>query len=514
VIWKATTITTLRLSALSAALNLCQDFLPAQGEAISLGVLDELGRLLSNSNRTEVQVALRLLQSLRPVLKDAANGVSEDLISQCIIVTASAPRLNDDPDDFITCLEALMEFLRDSSVQKTIGTGEHKSALLDLVENIEIRVRMLGSATDEENQDPAAIDDDESDESDESSEDGDTDELVNYAAELVGIAGEVALHWDFLNPSSILADEDVQDLINLLQSEWRQLGAEKRLFTSRAAALMLGNIARTDSICDILGTQETLLKACLDILRAKDINVELRHAVAGLLANLAIEYHNKDRLRETDGGVLTAVCALLETPNDDLRLDGLRLLRHVLRDSKLNCEDFVSATGSPCRKAIEQIAASEDVTPKIQTEAGRVIIALYRTTAQNTKEGIAKLVEERIQSTELISVTAISLILRLSKSPDPRLKSECWIGLALVSKTKAGATVVLNALKDSKEHYMEMLESALAQDVTPEYPPGAKDKENILLAVNYLLENGQFNEETELLALRQLWSKYSNIVGR
>jgi hypothetical protein len=509
VTWKATNISSLRLSALSAALNLCQDFVPAQEEAVKLGILDELGSLLSTSGRSEIQVALRLLQAVRPILKDTDKSLSADLISRCIIVATSAPRFDDDQDDFITCLEILMEFLRDPGIQKTIGTGEHKNALLDLLENLVIRITSVAGTTEEDKQDAAYLGHSEDDES----SDNDIDELADYAAELAGIAGEVACYWTFSPPSLLQTDEDVQDLVQVLQSEWKQPWVrDKRLFTSRAAALMLGNIARTDEICEALGTGETLLTATLDIVRAEGLDLELRHAVAGFLTNLGIEQHNKERLRATGGGVLSSVSALLESTNDDLRLDGLKLLRQVLRDSSENCEEFVSGVRSPCCRAFEEvIKTSDDENPRLQTEAGRVLVAISRTIALSGGD-TAKL-EDRIVKTELGSISAISLILRLSQNPDPRMKSECWIGLALASKTSLGATSVLKALQRFKDDYIETLKLALVQEVPAEYPSAAKDKENILVLVNYLVENAEFSDQAERSRLKELWSKHRNIVG-
>jgi hypothetical protein len=482
---------------------------PAQEEAVKLGVLDELGRLLSTSGRSEIQVALRLLQAVRPVLKNTGKTLSADLISRCIVVTSSAPSFDDDQDDFITCMEILMEFLRDPSIQKAIGIGEHKNALLSLLENLVIRLTSISGTTEEENKDTSSID---RSEDDQSSED-DIDELADYAAELAGIAGEVSCYWVFSPPSLLLTDEDVQDLVQVLQSEWKQPWIrDKRLFTSRAAALMLGNIAQTDEICEVIGTRETLLTAILDIVKAEAVGVELRHAVAGFLTNLAIEPHNKERLRATGGGVLSSVGALLESRNDYLRLDGLKLLRQVLRDSSQNCEEFVSSAGSACRKSFEEaVKSSEDSNPRLQTEAGRTLVAFYRTIALNGAD-IAKL-ESLMVKTELGSISAISLMLRLSQNPDPRLKSECWIGLALVSKTSSRATAVLKALQCPKDDYMETLKLALVQEVPAEYPLAAKDKENVLVLVNYLLENAEFSDQAEKSRLKELWSKHRNIVG-
>jgi hypothetical protein len=491
-VWKASGIPSLRLSALSATLNLCQDYEPGQIAAAQIGILSDVEKLLSTSGRQEIQVSLRFLSAVSSKLNDSGQPLSANLISRCIIVIASAPGIDYDQDDFIACMDAFLPIVRDQTVQEVIGKSDHKAAIFDLLENTIIRLSAKSNTT-HGKEPPREQNREELEESDEEGDDDDDDyaedfeEIMDFASELVAIGAEVALHWEFDSPEQLLKDDDIQDLIQVFHYEYHQPWIRERpLLKSRASALMLGNIAQKDWISNALGSQEKLVSTAIEILLDVTLDHELRHATAGLLRNLAAEKTNKTRLSEAN--IINSVAILLNDSNLELKLAGLRLLQQLLKDSPANCIAFLAGSSADISAFetfqamihLNQSAASDG---RLKTELGRVLVSLYRTIALNASSVDP---DTSYKAANLASTEAISCITALSQHRDPRVISECWIGLTVVSNTKNGAVVVLQTLKE-QQNFPKVLREALGQKTGSETPLAQKDKENVLVLVTYLL---------------------------
>lgn len=468
----ATINTQLRLSALSAVLNICQDYEPGQQAAIEVGIFEDLQQILSQHNRMEVQVGMRLLNVLIPKYTEANEELPISLINRAILTTAAAPSVDSDQEDYLTCIEVLLPILQDDKVKQQIGQSDHKLALFDLLENTLIR---LHSAITVEDADGPSDDEDDDDDSDGAD---DPEEIAGYATQIVAIAADVALHWKLDFVANLLDDDDVKDLIQILRvepkQEWNQ---DARLFRSRAAALILGNIAQNDEISEVLGTEENLIASAISIISTPSLDAEARHATAGLLGNLAIEKNNKQRLRAA--GAMYATNILLTEENVEVQLAGLKLLRQLLRDSPDNCEDFLNrVTDHSTLNTCKELLKSKNLDGRLQTEAGRVFVSLLRTTAMNSTTEVAF-------DAELAQLAAASIV-SLGTHPDPRVKSECWMALALLSKFDWGAPPILKAFQE-EEITPNILEETLSKTPDAENPTAKQDKDNVLVMLNHLI---------------------------
>lgn len=497
-IWKAVETPTLRLSALSAALNLCQGYEPAQEAVIKQNILPCLEELWPKYDRNMTQVVLRLINIIFPKVKEAETLPPTSLICRLIMATASAPGVGYDQDDFVTCMDALLPILRDCDVQEEIGKSNSKNIIFDLLENTVIRLNSVTTVPklDEDSDENPHV------QASEDEEDDSVEEIVSFATELVAINADIALHWSLDLSTHTLIDEDVQDLIQILKDEFHQDWIkDKRLFRSRAAALMLGNVVQSENIAEVLGKQDGLVGAAVKIIAGGGIDLEVRYGAAGMLRNLAVEKGNKEKFREC--GIFDGVRSLLTNTNVELVLAGLKLLRSLLHNSITNCTTFLSSSESENKQILPSLVAVLDTPadPKHQTEAARVVVAIFRTMALQSEE------EPSITAQlNILSSHSISSILKLTTNPDPRLKSEAYMTLALLSRSPSGAKSVYSALKTHSE-FLGMFKEALERKDDEKGSMAGKDRENVLAMSGFLLRFVEDMDGREREGLKRLFER-------
>ncbi|KAJ2616331.1 hypothetical protein H4S08_000825 [Coemansia sp. RSA 1365] len=97
-----------------------------------------------------------------------------------------------------------------------------------------------------------------------------------------------------------------------------------------AAALCLGNLARTDSHCSRLVAEHPALVRTLihDWFASRKPNVRTRHAVSGLLKNLCLASTNKQRM--ADFGLITVAADNIDTAVVPIMANAIGILRHLL----------------------------------------------------------------------------------------------------------------------------------------------------------------------------------------
>jgi hypothetical protein len=488
----------LRVPALSTLLNLCQDYGPGQAAVIQLPLISDLES--SASDMPEKQVLLRLISAIFAKLKENEQPLSSSVIGRMILITANTPRI-DDPDCvvFYSCMDALLPILKDPAVQETLGGSDDRNTILGLLENTVIRLNASKQNPPQHNsvsqlEDKGDIDGlSASDSADEQEDVNNFEELTELASELVAIAADIANHWIFTQKLEGSEDDDVQELIDILKSEYRQEWIrDKQHFTSRAAALMLGNFAQSDNVANALGTRHGWIDNIIEIISTPKLNVELRYATAGLVRNLAVTSENRKRLESTT--VMQGVEALLSDESVDLRLAGLKLVRLLLRDSPQHCNRFLVEDLETFQNLLQQSSSASD--GRTQTEIGRVLVTLNRTLALH-RSAVEMATISAVHDL-LSDEAAIACILSLHRNPDPRVKSECWLGLAMASSSKDIATQVLRVLKRDDSY------PTLLTDVLNEYhrdPAHQKDKENILILVNYLAKAAGNADDGEVLKM-------------
>ncbi|KAJ2077890.1 hypothetical protein H4R24_004856 [Coemansia sp. RSA 988] len=97
-----------------------------------------------------------------------------------------------------------------------------------------------------------------------------------------------------------------------------------------AAALCLGNLARTDNHCSRLAAEHPALVRALihDWFASRSPNVRTRHAASGLLKNLCLAAANKQRM--ADFGLVSVAADNIDTAVVPIMANAIGILRHLL----------------------------------------------------------------------------------------------------------------------------------------------------------------------------------------
>jgi hypothetical protein len=479
----------LRVAALSAVLNLCQDYEPGPLELVHLDskIALRFSLFLRNPKRQTIHIVFNLLAIVLPVL-DTEKTTRIDyvnLLAESIMVIMDAPGATSSQDDFINCMDSFIPVLRNEFVQDILS--KDMSQCSNLMENCILRLTGLKRLRVKNS--PA------SDEGEDDIED-EIVELGTYADELVGILASIAFSATFKSTTDLLSNDDVQDMIRWLSEEWNTEGAgftkrdSEHIRFARAGALVLGNIATQEWIVkDLLQTNKVVPAAVDAIMGTEDR--ELLNAASGLLHNLAIPSSSKEVMQKT--GTFKCVTKLLSSKKDDkpdveVCISGLKLLRVLLLDSRANVNYFFLSEDPAAQKALIKLLQDKGVTDaRIRTETGRALVAMHRSLAG------PRLPTESAQdydATPLYQIPeATAAIVSLITHPDPRNKSQGWMGLALVSKTRNGAKAVQNGFNTSGEELTTQVEELLAEKDSPDRPMLSKDKDNALVVVANMMRN-------------------------
>ncbi|KAJ1726330.1 Rap1 GTPase-GDP dissociation stimulator 1 [Coemansia biformis] len=204
---------------------------------------------------------------------------------------------------------------------------------------------------------------------------------------IVGISGEDdALEVMYAN------SDLMQRLLGILEAE--DGGTPQRDALAAAAALCLGNLARTDAHCvQLVGEHPSLVRRLIHGWFARrEAGVHVRHAVSGLLKNLCLPAANKQHL--ADMGLPVVAAANIDTAVVPIQANAIGILRHL-------------ATGAPAAATVAQM-----MQPLATTAAGGecAMQALLRIVKGTDIDGI------RCEGTRLVAGVAKKIYLRRGAS--------------------------------------------------------------------------------------------------
>ncbi|KAJ2762117.1 Rap1 GTPase-GDP dissociation stimulator 1, partial [Coemansia nantahalensis] len=163
-----------------------------------------------------------------------------------------------------------------------------------------------------------------------------------------------------------------------------------------AAALCLGNLARTDAHCEqLVGGHGALVARLVRVWFAArgGADVHVRHAVSGLLKNLCLPAANKQPL--ADMGLAAAAAANITTAVVPIQANAIGILRHL-------------ATGAPAAGTVAQL-----LRPLADDGAESALQALLRTVRTTDIDGI------RCEGTRLVAAVAKKIYLRRAAPAAP-----------------------------------------------------------------------------------------------
>lgn len=287
-----------------------------------------------------------------------------------------------------------------------------------------------------------------------------------------------------------------------------------------ASCLVLGNLARSDSVCLDMVRRFSLHGKLLELVQNQS-NVQVVYAALGFLRNLALPAENKSIIG-TQQSVETISSFWSLDFNPQVQYISVCLLRQLLNNCIGNVrwllESLSPDQDSPAHEKtylsllLLLFGRTDDISSKV--EIGRTIATICRCIASSS-QGLP------LESTNAIlhrlygmhADIAKPLAMMVSQSRFPIIRSEGWFALALMARSREGATAVSEALQQMEifgalvttitgqpangqapniqERQNRLSHSSSGSETRSEQEREmqAKDRENALVLVNELLKN-------------------------
>lgn len=299
-------------------------------------------------------------------------------------------------------------------------------------------------------------------------------ELVNARSTLVHLLSDISAQPEFAKKYEISMDPST------IAWKLKQAMISPVLNISQAACLMLGNLACTDDICIRMVKNIKIHEAASMVLKdAKD--VQLLHAVLGLLRNLALPKDNKDSLATV--GVIENLqrCWSMDI-NPQIQLAAASLIRQLAAGSitntrrlllvsrSLNDDNDATQTQLMC---LMKVYEKSDQLP-MRTEIARTIVALLRSIYSQVVDEATRtsILAEFYSSSNNLELPLIGMI---TQTQHHVVRSEGWFALGLLSKDRSGRGMILRHV--SEPGFMDLLRNTILESVPLNTQPELKGVE-------------------------------------
>lgn len=272
---------------------------------------------------------------------------------------------------------------------------------------------------------------------------------------------------------------------------WLQ-GSEEQL--QICSCVMLGNLARTDEVCQAMVRDLNIHRHLISILRS-DARGAVLHSVLGFLKNLAIAADNRSYLG--DAGIIPAVSRLWKFEMlPQVQFSAASTARQVITSSIKNVSRLLDPLStdpdSPAHmrtylSLLLSLFEKTDSTP-IKIDIGRTIASICRTLSPRARESSA-LFERLFSLHEDVARPIGSMI---TQTQWPVVRSEGWFALALMASSKPGSLAVVDCLQDTDMY--QLLEGTLVAEISDSTDETdrlriTKDRDNAIILVKELLKN-------------------------
>lgn len=290
------------------------------------------------------------------------------------------------------------------------------------------------------------------------------------------------------------------------------------------SCVMLGNLARSDEVCEKMVSDLGLHKELISILKS-DARGAVLHSSIGFLKNLAIAGNNRQHLG--DAGIIPAISRLwgYETV-PQVQFSAASIARQLLVSSLENVSRLLEAlpkgdvpADKPTYLALLLDLFEKTDSAPIKTEIGRSVASICRTLIPKARgtdgpETTAPL-DRLFRLHEHIARPIGAMI---TQTQWPVVRSEGWFALALMASCKQGTSAVVDCLQTMEVYpLLEETLSANDSDSASETQKiqRAKDRDNTIILVKELLNNnvsGPLSDDDSMLivsagcALRRLQS--------
>lgn len=266
------------------------------------------------------------------------------------------------------------------------------------------------------------------------------------------------------------------------------------------SCVMLGNLARSDEVCEVMVRDLGLHKELVSILKS-DARGAVLHSSLSFLKNLAIAGDNRSYLG--DAGIVPAISRLwgYETV-PQVQFAATSIARQLIISLVQNISRLLdapppepegdSSTNKPTYLShLLALFGKTDSAP-IKTEIGRIVASICRTLSPKAREqnDEAKTLLDRLFG--LHEGVARPVGAMVTQTQWPVVRSEGWFALALMASSKQGSLAVVDCLQ-SMEVYPLLEETLSAGDSDPANETDklkqAKDRDNTIILVQELLKS-------------------------
>jgi hypothetical protein len=223
------------------------------------------------------------------------------------------------------------------------------------------------------------------------------------------------------------------------------------------ACIMLGNLARSDEVCEEFVQKSRIHKPLMDILTTAT-DSQVLYAAVGFLKNLALPARNKVELGNADLiEILPRLWAMDTLPQ--IQYSAISLARqllignfaNVLRISAPLSADPDSPANEKSRLSVLISIFSRSDAEPVRMEIARALAAVCRVLAARTPApgtDVAALQTRRRELFERHRDIGTPLSFLVSQTKWPVVRSEGWFVLALLARTEEGVQCVADIMHD------------------------------------------------------------------
>ncbi|PKX93259.1 putative GTP binding protein [Aspergillus novofumigatus IBT 16806] len=444
--------------------NICIDYEPAQSQLAANKLVYILLRLIKDGVLEDNEALLDFSYELIELLAEQEQGIRESPGGTILLLLDLLSEDGVALSQFVCLANSLMTYLDKERFQDIcIGQCMVERVLSVLKQSLYIKA------------DPSST--------------GDTKALAQLQLKINQTLSEVSASPKFSEVYP-LGSPLVQTLKDWLASTEDQLQI--------CSCVMLGNLARSDEVCEAMVRKMNIHTTLISILKS-DARGAVLHSALGILKNLAIAGDNRQCLG--DAGIIPAVSRLwgYETV-PQVQFAATSIVRQVIISSTANISrllDFAPidedslTSGQTYLSSLLSLCEKTDSTP-IKTEVGRIVASICRTIVPKSGEADseASTLLERLFT--MHKGVALPVGAMIAQSQWPVVRSEGWFALALMGSSKHGTAAVIDCLQ--KLDFYPLLEETMNTPVSDsadeaDKSKAAKDRDNIVVLIQELLKS-------------------------
>ncbi|KAJ5734230.1 hypothetical protein N7493_003016 [Penicillium malachiteum] len=265
------------------------------------------------------------------------------------------------------------------------------------------------------------------------------------------------------------------------------------------ACVMLGNLARSDEVCEEMVRDLKIHEELISVLQS-DARGAVLHSALGFLKNLAIAGDNRSYLAEAD--IIPAVSKLWDFESvPQVQFSAATIARQVIISSIENISRLLTPLSedidSPANRRtylslLLALFEKTDSAP-IKTEIGRTVASICRTLTPKVRDGDEQATSLLNTLYDLHEGVARPVGAMITQTQWPVVRSEGWFALALMANNKSGCVAIVDCLQN--EEVLELLKKTLSEQLDDESTEKTeeaqvtKDRDNVFVLVQELLKN-------------------------